>query len=267
MRASSLPSGESITTSTAKYRHDGLRRPRLADGGGNSKSAFAALEIYQDRSRSDRRRRSPPGARGKLSLAALFLVLGRQDERILRVLPHRQVHPHRLPDVLAARHEDAVGEWAVADRVFVARGEYIGQTVRVDLPVWKYTQDSFVLPAEDQKKRGQRKPPTGVLVNFGTDSSDRETILVDFEGGKRTFELPAPTVEGVAPKPVRVDDVSSVEVVMLSPEGKLLARNSAADTADEDRQKRRTKYLARIKEIREGKPGGAGRPAGGLDNR
>jgi hypothetical protein len=156
-----------------------------------------------------------------------------------------------------------IGEWAVADRVFVARGEYIGQKVRVDLPVWKYTQDSFVLPAEDQKKRGQRRPPTGVVVDFGADNPDRETILVDFEGGKRTFELPAPTPEA---KPIRVDDISSVEVVMLSPEGKLLARNSAADANDENRQKRRTEYLARIKEIREGKAGGAG-GAGGLDKR
>ena len=56
-----------------------------------------------------------------------------------------------------------VGDWAVADRIFVARGEYVGQTVKVDLPVWKYTQDSYVLPAEDQRRRVRGgSPPASV---------------------------------------------------------------------------------------------------------
>ena len=83
-----------------------------------------------------------------------------------------------------------VGDWAVADRVFVVRGEYVGQKVWVDLPVWKYTQDSFVLPAKDQRKRVRGKLPTGVLVNFKPDDPDRDMILVDFEGGRRYSNKP-----------------------------------------------------------------------------
>ncbi|HWG43175.1 MAG TPA: hypothetical protein VN688_10350 [Gemmataceae bacterium] len=147
-----------------------------------------------------------------------------------------------------------IGEWSVADRVFVARGEYIGQKVKVDLPVWKYTLDSFVLPVEDQKaKKVRGRVPTGVTVNFGQDNSDNETILVDFEGGRDS-------IQGL-----KVDDNSALEVLMLGPDGKLRARNSAADTRDKDRENRRAKVLNRIEEVRSGKAGGANPAGGGLD--
>src|SRR5262249_51489429 len=60
-----------------------------------------------------------------------------------------------------------IGDWAIADRVFVARGEAIGRTVKVDLPVWKFARDAYILPAEDQTKRDILKRRTGVNVNFG----------------------------------------------------------------------------------------------------
>lgn len=147
-----------------------------------------------------------------------------------------------------------IGDWAIADRVLVSRGDFIAQTVKVDLPVWKYTQDAFVLPAEDQKARKVRgKVPSGVSVNFGEENSDTQTILVDFEGGKET-------IGGEA----KLSDTSAIEVLMLSPDGKLRARNSAEDAADEKRVERREEVQKRIEDLREGKAGGAG-GGGGLD--
>jgi hypothetical protein len=133
-----------------------------------------------------------------------------------------------------------IGDWAVADRVLVARGEYVGQTVKVDLPVWKYTQDSYVLPAEDQRARKVRgKVPTGVSVNFAQENPDgSETILLDFEGGQEFLG--------------KLADNSAIEVLLLSPEGKLLARNSGADNSDKKREDRREEYVKRIQEVREG---------------
>lgn len=165
---------------------------------------------------------------------------------------HRWVESTRV-DV---KNDEAVpiGEWAIADRVFVARGEFVGQTVKVDLPVWKYSQDSFVLPAEDQKARKRGKVRSGVSVNFGLDNSDTQTILVDFEGGK----------DGI--RSAKLDDISAIEVLMLSPDGKLRARNSSDDATDKDRQDRREKVQQRIQEVREGKAAGAG-AAGGLDTK
>lgn len=136
-----------------------------------------------------------------------------------------------------------VGEWAVADRVFVARGEYIGRKVRIDIPIWKYTQNMFILPAEEQKPtRGSRgRIPTGIDVDFSQEPPESNLILVDFEGGRVSSQTP------------KVDDTCALEVLMLSPDGKLLARNSVKDTNDDERKDRRDKVLKRIQDVREGK--------------
>jgi hypothetical protein len=135
-----------------------------------------------------------------------------------------------------------VGEWAVADRVFVARGEYIGRIVNVDLPIWKSTQNTFILPTVSEKiNRRAGKPNTGIDVEFGQDPPENNLILVDFEGGRVSSEKP------------KVDDTCAIEVLMLSPDGKLLARNSVKDTNDDERKERRDKALKRIQDVREGK--------------
>ncbi len=137
-----------------------------------------------------------------------------------------------------------VGEWAVADRVFVGRGEYIGRKVNIDIPIWKPSQNTFILPTEDQKiNRRAGKPNTGIDVDFGLDPQENNFILVDFEGGRGLQ----------APSNSKVKDDSAVEVLMLSPEGKLLSRNSVKDAADDTRIKRREAVLKRIQDVREGK--------------
>jgi len=143
-----------------------------------------------------------------------------------------------------------VGEWAVADRVFVARGEYIGRKVNVDVPIWKFTQNKFILPVVENQRNSRRfgrQPDTGIDIDFGQDPPENNLILVDFEGG-RGLSIPSPFA---ANKNITED--SAVEVLMLSPDGKLLARNSAKDTNDEERKKRREEVFKRIQEVREGK--------------
>lgn len=137
-----------------------------------------------------------------------------------------------------------VGEWAVAERVFVSRGEYVGRSVKIDLPIWKYNQNTFILPVEDQNPRGRpsRKSATGIDVDFGQDPPENNLILVDFEGG-RGLQLPS----------AKVKDDCAIEVLMLAPNGKLLARNSVKDTKDDDRVKRREKVMGRILDVRLGK--------------
>jgi hypothetical protein len=137
------------------------------------------------------------------------------------------------------------GEWAVADRVFVGRGEYIGRKVIVDLPVWKYTQNMFILPTVSDKpnRRAGGKPDTGIEVDFGQDPQENNLILVDFEGGRGQQ----------SPTNAQVKDDCALEVLMLSADGKLLARNSAKDKNNEERTKTRDQALKRIQEVREGK--------------
>ena len=56
----------------------------------------------------------------------------------------------------------------------------------------------------EETARSKRKVPTGIDVDFGQDGSDKETILVDFEGGRVHHEP-------------RIDDNCRLEVVMLAP--------------------------------------------------
>jgi hypothetical protein len=159
---------------------------------------------------------------------------------------------HRwLEETLIGGTKTPIGEWAIADRVFVARGEAVGRTVKVDLPVWKFTRDAYILPAEDQSRRDRRLGGrTGVNVNFGQENPENETLLLDFEGGR----------ESIGP---RITDSYATEVLMLSPDGKLLARNSATDAADKARKDHRKKALEHIQAVREGRSGGAGGVGGG----
>lgn len=183
----------------------------------------------------------------------LALPLESAQRRLLdpkhRLAPDHEValQFHRWVESTRASRKDTdvipVGEWAIADRVIVSRGEYVGRTVNVDLPIWKYNQNSFILPAEDQKpsRRSGGKVPTGIDVDFGQDPAENNLILVDFEGGRVSMQSP------------KVDDTCAIEVLMLAPDGKLLARNSVKDTSDKDRTDRREKALGRILDVRLGK--------------
>ena len=133
-----------------------------------------------------------------------------------------------------------VGDWAIADRVLVGRGEIIGRRVKTDLPLWDHAKNRFDLYAEKAPPRTPKKNiTTGLFVDFNPTRNDRDTILVDFEGGKSSL--------------AKVSDSSRMEVLMLDGDGKLLSRNSVSDTDDQDRIGRREVLMKRVKELREGK--------------
>ena len=135
-----------------------------------------------------------------------------------------------------------VGDWVIADRVVVARGEYVSRRLKVDLLIWKFPLDSFVLACEDYE-RAHGKVRTGIKVDFGQDEEKgKETILVDFEGGRRVYQL--------LREPGLIEDTSRTEVLMLSPDGKLLARNSAADERSVERLARRARWRRQVEALK-----------------
>jgi hypothetical protein len=149
-----------------------------------------------------------------------------------------------------------IGDWAIADRVIVARGEQIGRRVKVELPVWKYDYKDYTIAADPHDR--SRKP--GIEVNFGYERPDgAEALLVDFEGGKGQRYSPTPaakTEDGAAPPPSRgVSDDSGIEVLILTPEGKLIARNGANDREEDKRKERRDELHKRIDDVKK-KAGG-----------
>jgi hypothetical protein len=149
---------------------------------------------------------------------------------------------HRwLEDVAPTKREfTPVGEWGVAERIVVNRGEYIGRPVRIEVPVWMSDLDGFHLAANNLANRRIN----GIEVDFG--SPVNEAILVDYEGGK---------LEHQRPGGVKVQEDTTVETLILSSDGRLLAHDSRSDTNNAERKNRVQAWRDRIKDVKEQKTG------------
>jgi hypothetical protein len=165
-----------------------------------------------------------------------------------------------------------VGDWAIAERVFAYRGEYAGVEARVEVPFWKYPIEAFDF-VTDPKSKGLRNKDK-IEVSFrDTRPSGTETMLVDFGGGTVSYEKPAPKKEDDE-KPQRGQTVTAkaaTEVVLLSPDGRLLVHDGVEDANDAERKERHEAWRKWIEEVKHPKdqgpnrmgPGGAGGPGGG----
>jgi hypothetical protein len=141
-----------------------------------------------------------------------------------------------------------IGDWAIAERFPCYRGEYIGRTERALVPYWLYTRAKFMLANDGNPKR----PRPGIDVSFGygsPDCSPPEAILVDFIPSRTGHDRVVKRSEDkVETKRVTAD--SAVEILMLSPEGKLLARNGAEDYFDPVRRNRYQEVRDRISDLK-----------------
>jgi hypothetical protein len=143
-----------------------------------------------------------------------------------------------------------IGEWVVAERVPVFRGEYLGRSQRVQVPAWRPTRDAFVLLTEMSNDPNNR----GVSINFSQpDGSD--LILVDFFGGEAKYDL----LNGKG----QITQPCATETIVLGTDGRLLAHDSAIDLHDKERVNRLTAYRQRIKELSFGAKPGDGSPFNG----
>ncbi len=154
---------------------------------------------------------------------------------------------------------EPIGTWVVA-KVPVGPGEFIGKRQFLELPLWSGGLGNYVLRelAGGLRIFGIKDPkhqPKGWPMAFRSPS-----ILIDFDGGK---VRPRINDRDVA------DDADS-ELLILQPDGKLLVRNSGADTVNRDRKERDavwTEWVARVKERRDvavPATGAPGTPAGGF---
>ena len=147
---------------------------------------------------------------------------------------------------------EPIGTWVVA-KLPVGPGEFIGKRQFLELPLWSGGLGNYVLRelAGGLRIFGIRDPkhqPKGWPMSFRSPS-----ILIDFDGGK---VKPRVNDREVA------DDADS-ELLILQPDGKLLVRNSGADTANRERKERDTvwtEWVARVKERRDVAVPGAGTP-------
>jgi hypothetical protein len=158
---------------------------------------------------------------------------------------------HRWLEAFAAHNDRRrtmpVGEWVVAERVIVHRGEYVGGEQRIEFPYWRTTQEQFVIATEPGATRRGR----GVPVSFRPDRPDGlDTILVDFAGGPREYERVFRGLDETINKR-KVWDVSATELLLLAPDGKMLAHEGPRDGADRERVQRLRQVRERLRKIKE----------------
>jgi hypothetical protein len=175
-----------------------------------------------------------------------YFELVRDNQTVLQA--HRWVDAMPIP---GSKYPLLVGEWTVAERMPVFRGEYVGRKERVEVPVWRFTREQFVIAADITTSK--RRP--GIAVDFGYGRSDRsppEAILVDFTGGPR----PQSYERAVRPGSARtrpVTDTAATEVLLLTPDGKLLARSGADDVIDGERITRLRRVRRDIEDVKKAK--------------
>ena len=163
---------------------------------------------------------------------------------------HRWVDSYPTP----ANTEQGVGDWLVAERFFVDRGEFVRTPpyFTLKVPVHRLDNPNLTLDSRPAVRRGQRTDQ--IPLTFGD-----ESILVDFDGGDRILHIRTETKDEKTTS-TRVEDKAALEVLIMRPDGRMVARNSVTDSGDEVRTKRYKDYLERVKEATEGKkkPGGTG---------
>jgi hypothetical protein len=128
-----------------------------------------------------------------------------------------------------------VGDWSVADRVVVERGEMIGHWMQVKVPVWSPHRDSFIF-----------LPPPGVKA-IATVPVDFHTgcVMVDFEGGTVNTSVP------VGGKSRSVSDEAPLEQLILTPQGKLVVHDGRKDSVDEERKTHYENWQKKLRDVDE----------------
>jgi hypothetical protein len=182
------------------------------------------------------------------------------DEEGNRDQSQVQIH-HWLEDVVTNAKDGTsqpVGDWSVLEKLDAHRGEYIGHTARVQVPVWNTEEDSFVL-ARTPDKTSSRIP-----VDFTVRPllSGDPALLVDYDGGRsrKTFEGNT------------VSDEGPVRFLVYTPEGKLVVRTHGDEKAEAERKARVDEVKKAIADARQpkkrnGQVGGSQGPQGLFDNK
>ncbi|MBI1915637.1 MAG: hypothetical protein HYS12_13030 [Planctomycetes bacterium] len=172
-----------------------------------------------------------------------------QDRNHAAVQIHRWVDSYSPePTKASDQNVKAVGEWLVAARILVQRGEFVRDPeYKVPVPIKPTDLLEHELDSITKATRSQDK--TLMPVDFGD-----ETLLVDFEGGQEGYTKTEGSDETA--KSVPVTDQCAVELLMMRPDGKMIARNSLTDSDTEnsplakERVKRAEAFTARIEKLR-----------------
>lgn len=137
-----------------------------------------------------------------------------------------------------------VAEWLVAPRVLVERGEYVRSSPDHKTLVPVKNLDSQLFEFDTNPRIRNERFKRWMEVPFGD-----ETLLVDFESvAKTTRKQPG------SERTETIEDRTATELLMMLPDGRLIARNSADDGPkdgkyNKEREERYKAWTERMKKI------------------
>jgi len=158
--------------------------------------------------------------------------------------------------------ELAVGDWVVGS-TWVARGEYVGQYAEVPLAIW-----APHVPADPAAAGAPGGVGAAVAQRFGrfvyahnvkTDAFKTGSILLDFENNFTwNNDYARPKLGNSLNVPA---DLVPQEVLILTEDGRIIARNARRDADDPERQKREETWKKRLENVKNlPTPGGPSKP-------
>ena len=160
----------------------------------------------------------------------------------------------------AATQNLSVGDWAVAERVSVFRGEFVGRQVIAKIPLWIYFFEGFGLLPPKIVKGGTAATKTGdgILVDFSPDRKDRpDFLLVDFEGPEYTHDRVKTAGPDAKPVVSKVEERDRlVEAYIINPLGQLEVHNIVSDRDNATRKAMLEAYRIRVKKAEDFMRGG-----------
>jgi hypothetical protein len=155
-----------------------------------------------------------------------------------------------LKDPQNVNTETRVGDWSIATNVPVHRGEYNGRTELVEVPVWNVEKEDFEL-AVNPKNKLERKLPVDFTAR--TRRSLDPALLVDFQGGKDIHDRLEYRTPENKPKTTLVTDTVPVQLLILTPEGKLVVHSQHEDSNNEERKDRYKAWKDWISDVKNGR--------------
>jgi hypothetical protein len=151
----------------------------------------------------------------------------------------------------------SVGDWCIAERTLVTRGEKLGHKKNVEVPIWDVGAERFGLASYGKARRDNKKL---VPVFFGPDGPD--SLVVDFRAGPVDYNKFV-GMEEDKPQYKLIHDKAPAELLIMSADGKLSVHHGDADMNDDERKAREEAWKKRIEEIKANdKPKGGPMPGG-----
>ena len=147
---------------------------------------------------------------------------GYRDAKVSRDQTVLQIHKYLDSAAPSKGKNVPIGEWSVAERVVVTRGEVIDRPVRVKVPILAEELGEFKLASTlvSSEKGASRDP--GIDVRF-EGVPGRPEILVDFDSNQQRYKRAGG--EEITERPAQ-------EVLILGSDGRLLAHNTYIDATD-----------------------------------